>query len=414
MRRVAVIGGGPAGMMAAAAAAEKGHSVTLFEKNEKLGKKLYITGKGRCNLTNAADISDFFPEIVRNPKFLYSALYSYTNDEVASFFRDRCKVPLKTERGNRVFPESDHSSDIIRGMEKTLAAYGVRIILRERIKRIAAKSGSVKGVVRSDGKEEPYDAVILCTGGKSYPATGSDGTSFSMAEALGHTVTPMYPSLVPLVAKESFPEELAGLSLRNVRLTVFQGKKTIGSEFGELLFTHTGISGPIALSLSCIASPLLNDGSILRAELDLKDALQEEQLVKRIIREAEKTPNQELKSLMTRLLPKSLGSVLLHEAALDPETKLHSLTKEMRGKLIRYLKAFPLTLIDTAGFQEAIITCGGIRVSEIDPGTMESKLVKGLYFAGEMIDCDAHTGGYNLQIAWSTGHLAGSSIAPGL
>lgn len=410
MRRVAVIGGGPAGMMAAFAASESGNDVTLFEKNEKLGKKLFITGKGRCNLTNAADITDFFPEIVRNPKFLYSALYSYTNEDIISFFRDRCRVPLKTERGNRVFPESDHSSDIIRAMERTLEGAGVQIRLHERIEGVVVKEGAVSGIVRQEGKEEPFDAVILCSGGKSYPTTGSDGTSFGIAEDLGHTVTPLYPSLVPLITKENFGEELAGLSLKNVRLTIFKGKKELGSEFGELLFTHSGISGPIALTLSCIASPLLMDGAVLRAELDLKDALSEEVLTKRIIRETEKTPNQELKSLMTRLLPKSLGNVLMKAAGLAPETKLHSLTKEMRGTLIRYLKAFPLTLIDTAGFKEAIITCGGVKVSEIDPGTMESKLVRGLYFAGEMIDCDAHTGGYNLQIAWSTGHLAGSSI----
>lgn len=410
MRRVAVIGGGPAGMMAAFAASENGNDVTLFEKNEKLGKKLFITGKGRCNLTNAADITDFFPEIVRNPKFLYSALYSYTNEDTISFFRDRCRVPLKTERGNRVFPESDHSSDIIRAMERALEGAGVQIRLHERIEGVVVKEGAVSGIVRQEGKEEPFDAVILCSGGKSYPTTGSDGTSFGIAEDLGHTVTPLYPSLVPLITKENFGEELAGLSLKNVRLTIFKGKKELGSEFGELLFTHSGISGPIALTLSCIASPLLMDGAVLRAELDLKDALSEEVLTKRIIRETEKTPNQELKSLMTRLLPKSLGNVLMKAAGLAPETKLHSLTKEMRGTLIRYLKVFPLTLIDTAGFKEAIITCGGVKVSEIDPGTMESKLVRGLYFAGEMIDCDAHTGGYNLQIAWSTGHLAGSSI----
>ncbi len=410
MRKVAVIGGGPAGMMASFAAAENGNEVTLFEKNEKLGKKLFITGKGRCNLTNASDITDFFPEIVRNPKFLYSALYSCTNEDVITFFRDRCHVPLKTERGNRVFPESDHSSDIIRAMERALEDAGVRIRLHERIEGVAVKDGAVKGVALKNGKEEAFDAVILCTGGKSYPTTGSDGTSFGIAEELGHTITPLYPSLVPLITKENYGEELAGLSLKNVRLTVFKGEKELGSEFGELLFTHTGISGPIALTLSCIASPLLMDDVILRAEIDLKDALSEEVLAKRIIRETEKTPNRELKSLMIRLLPKSLGNVILKTANLTPETKLNSLTKEMRGILIRHLKAFPLTLIDTAGFKEAIVTCGGVKVSEIDPGTMESKLIRGLYFAGEMIDCDAHTGGYNLQIAWSTGYLAGSSI----
>lgn len=409
MRRVAVVGGGPAGMIAAVAAAENGNQVALFEKNEKLGKKLFITGKGRCNLTNAADISDFFPEVVRNPKFLYSAFYSFTNEDVISFFRDSCGIPLKIERGNRVFPESDHSSDIIRALEHRLRELSVRVFLKTKIAGILAEDGRVNGILHENGKKEPFDAVILAVGGKSYPTTGSDGEGLAMAEELGHTISPLYPSLVPLITKETFVKELAGLSLRNVSLTVYLGGKVIGSEFGEMLFTHKGISGPIVLSLSSVISPLLTGGKVLSASLDLKPALSEEKLSMRIIRETENTPNQELRSLIVRLLPKSLGDVLLREAGLPPNLKLHSITKEIRGKLIRYLKSFPLTLMDTAGFGEAIITAGGIRVSAIDPSTMESKRLQGLFFAGEMIDCDAHTGGYNLQIAWSTGHLAGSS-----
>lgn len=412
MSDVVVIGGGPAGMMAAFAAAKQGSKVTLLEKNEKLGKKLYITGKGRCNLTNGAEISDFFPQIRKNRKFLYSAFYGFTNRDLMDFFEGR-GIALKIERGNRVFPRSDHSSDIIRGMEGALRENGVEIRLNRRAVELLCEEGRIKGVRTDDGEVRKTDAVILAAGGKSYPATGSDGTGYALAERLGHTVSPLYPSLVPLILKETFPRELAGLSLKNVELLAYDGKKKLFSEFGELLFTHTGISGPIALTASTTLTEALSDGRILSLSLDLKPALSPEKLHERIVREVNASPNQELKTMMPRLLPKSLGEVLMREAKLPPEIRLNSLTKEMRGQLVRYLKAFPMTAIDTAGFREAIITRGGIRASEIHPGTMESKLVRGLYFAGEMIDCDAVTGGYNLQIAWSTGYLAGESAGKG-
>lgn len=414
MHSVAVVGGGPAGMMASFAAARLGSRVVLFEKNEKLGKKLYITGKGRCNLTNAADISDFFPEVVRNPKFLYSAFYSYTNEDLMAFFREERRLPLKTERGNRVFPVSDHSSDVIRAMEGALREEKVELRLMTRVTELLVEENRICGVRSDTYGEEPFDAVILATGGKSYPSTGSDGTGYALAEALGHHATPLYPSLVPFITKEPYLKELQGLSLRNVRLSVFFGKKEPISEFGELLFTHNGISGPIVLTMSTRVAADLMDGKILSAALDLKPALEEKQLHDRILREATASPNQELKNVMPRLLPKSLGSVLLYAAELDPGIRMNALTREMREKLVTFLKAFPMTLIDTAGFREAIITRGGIETKEIDPGTMESKRIHGLYFAGEMIDCDARTGGYNLQIAWSTGHLAGSSAGKGV
>ena len=397
-------------MMAAIAAAESGHEVTLFEKNEKLGKKLFLTGKGRCNLTNDADIADFFSEVERNPKFLYSSFYGFDNRAVIDFFSERCHVPLKTERGGRVFPVSDHSSDIIRALERELSKTLVTVRLRTAIAAIERDAERGFRLIPEKGSPFQADAIVLATGGMSYPTTGSDGTAFALAKSLGHTVTPLFPSLVPLVTTERFGERLAGLTLKNVTLSVYDGRKELSSEFGELLFTHTGLSGPIALTTSCKAAQKLGEGKTLRLSIDLKPALTEEKLTERILREIEATPNQELKSLMPRLLPKSLGEVLLEVAALSGHTRLHSLTKEMRQTLIRYLKAFPMTAVDTADFREAIITNGGIPVKEIDPATMESKLVPGLFFAGEMIDCDAHTGGFNLQIAWSTGRLAGESI----
>ena len=409
MRKVAVVGGGPAGMMAAIAAAEAGNDVFLFEKNEKLGKKLFLTGKGRCNLTNAMDIADFFGEVERNPKFLYSAFYGFDNRAVMEFFSGRGRVPLKTERGGRVFPVSDHSSDVIRALERELKRLGVTVQLQNTVKGIERERE--EGFRLSFAKGAPFhaDAVILATGGKSYPTTGSDGTAFALAEGLGHKVTPLYPALVPLITREQFPRRLAGLTLKNVNLSILDGEKTLYSEFGGVQFTHTGIGGLLARKASALLGQPLAEGRELMALIDMKPALTMEQLSDRILRECDETPNQVLKNLMPRLMPKNFGEIFLETAALQGQTRLHSLTKEMRQTLIHTLKAFPLTITDTAGYREAIITNGGIPVKEIDPATMESKIVKGLYFAGEMIDCDAHTGGFNLQIAWSTGRLAGES-----
>ena len=406
MRRVAVVGGGPSGMIAAVAAAENGNQVVLFEKNEKLGKKLFITGKGRCNVTNAANISDFFPEVVRNPKFLYSAFYSFTNEDVISFFRDSCGIPLKIERGNRVFPESDHSSDIIRALEHRLRELSVRVFLKTKIAGIRAEDGRVKGVLHEDGKKEPFDAVILAAGGKSYPTTGSDGEGFAMAEELGHTLSPLYPSLVPLITKETFVKELSGLSLRNVSLTVSMGGKVIGSEFGEMLFTHKGISGPIVLSLSSVISPLLTGGKVLSASIDLKPALSFEELDARVQKDFDKFRNREFVNSLGELLPRLMIPVVVHESGIKPDKKVNLITHDERKRLVEVLKGFKMEVAGFKGFSEAIISSGGINVKSIDSGTMEIKGCSGLRAAGEIIDVDALTGGFNLQIAWSTANLA--------
>ena len=415
MKEIVVVGGGPAGCMAAIEAAEtfagKGN-VTLLEQNEKLGKKLYLTGKGRCNLTNGADISEFYGKVNRNPKFLYSAFSGFTNEDVMRFFEGR-GVYLKTERGNRVFPESDKSSDIIRALEGALWDRRVDVRLRERVKDIGCFDGRVR-FVRTEKRKLEADAVILASGGLSYPTTGANGSGFTFAKALGHEILDPVPSLVPLITEETFVRELAGLTLKNVEIRLMEGKKERFRKFGELLFTHTGVSGPVILSAGSVLARDLAKGKRFSLVIDLKNALEEKQLSDRILRETKETPNVTVKTMMGRLLPKSLISYVLLQAEVSEERAVHDLTKEERLRLVHALKDFRLTVCGAAGFSEAIITCGGIRVKEIDPKTMESKKVRKLYFAGEMIDCDAETGGYNLQIAWSTGYLAGRSAAEGL
>ncbi len=408
MSRVGIIGGGAAGMMAAIAAAENGHEVYLFEKNEKLGKKLFITGKGRCNVTNASDPDTVFQNVVTNPKFLYSAFYLFSNTAVMEFL-EKNGVRLKTERGNRVFPASDKSSDVIRGLERALQRAGVRIFLNTEIKKpVPQKDGSFT-LFMANGSKISVDRLILTTGGRSYESTGSTGDGYRFAEAMGHTVVKTRQALVPLTVKENYAAELMGLSLKNVSVTMTQGNRKLYEGFGEMLFTHFGVSGPLILSGSSYSAKWLEKGEVLLS-IDLKPALTEEQLEQRILREFEQAPNKMILHVWGSLLPRKMVPVFLEYCGITGEKKVNSITREERRTLIRGLKAFRLTVTGTRGFQESIITQGGISVKEVNPATMESRLVPGLYFAGEVLDIDALTGGYNLQIAWSTGYLAGISI----
>lgn len=418
MSRVIVIGGGAAGMMAAAAAADKGRQVTLLERNEKLGKKVFITGKGRCNLTNASDIEEIFEHVVTNRKFLYSALYGFDNRACMDFFEEN-GLRLKVERGNRVFPASDHSSDVIRTLEKKLKGLSVEIRLHTRVESLVTeslltKSGCdkrrIKGVRDERGKYYDADAVILATGGISYPSTGSTGDGHRMAEETGHKVTELYPALVPLKAREGFCRELMGLSLKNVTATFKEGKKVLYSEFGEMLFTHFGVSGPIILSGASVINQRVAKNEI-QLFIDLKPALTEEQLQNRLTRDFEENRQKQFKNACGGLFPARLIPVMIALSGIDPDKKACEISKEEKRNFARCIKALPLTITGTGGYEEAIVTKGGVSVKEINPSTMESKLVSGLYFAGELIDVDAFTGGYNLQIAWSTGRLAGESAA---
>ena len=391
-------------MMAAISAAESGKSVELFEKNEKLGKKLFITGKGRCNITNAADLEDFFPAVTSNPKFLYSAFYSFTNEQVIALF-ERLGVRTKVERGGRVFPVSDHSSDVIQALREEMDRLGVNVHLRAEVKNLIIDERAAKGITLSDGRKVYGDAVIIATGGISYPSTGSTGDGYRFAGKCGHKVTELSPSLVPMEVKEWYAGELMGLSLRNIEM-ITDGKKKLYQEFGEMLFTHYGVTGPVILSASSIVGKRLKDKE-LTLHIDLKPALTEEQLDKRVLREFEANHNRQFKNAVDSLFPAKLRPVMVELSGIPEEKKVHEITKEERLRFVRLIKDFTMMLTGLRGYNEAIITKGGVSVKEIDPGTMESKLVKGLYFAGEVLDLDAVTGGYNLQIAWSTGYLAG-------
>ena len=405
MSKVLVIGGGAAGMMAAITAAANGGEVLLLEKNEKLGKKLFITGKGRCNITNAADTEDLFSAIVSNPKFLYSSFYSFTNSQVIDFF-EGLGVKTKIERGGRVFPASDHSSDVIRALEREMEQLGVEIYLQAEVKELILKEHVIKGVVLTSGKKLYADTVIVATGGISYPSTGSTGDGYRFAKACGHQVTEILPSLVPMEVKEWYAKELMGLSLRNIEICVTDGKKKLYQEFGEMLFTHYGVTGPVILSASSIVGKKLKEKE-LTLHIDLKPALSEEQLDKRVLREFETNHNRQFKNAVDSLFPSKLRPVIVELSGIPEEKKVHEITKEERLHFVRLIKDFSMTLTGLRGYKEAIITKGGVSVKEIDPSTMESKLVKGLYFAGEVLDVDGVTGGFNLQIAWSTGWAAG-------
>ena len=413
MSHVIVVGGGAAGMFAAIAAAKNGHQVTLYEKNEKLGKKIFITGKGRCNITNAADMEELFDAVVTNSKFLYSSFYGYTNQNVIDFFED-AGVPVKIERGNRVFPISDHSSDVIRALEREMKKVGVKVCLNTEVKSVEAEKGKFNKVVLKDTTTQTADACIVATGGLSYRSTGSTGDGFRFAENVGHKVTQCFPSLVPMETKEPWICELQGLSLRNVEAKILDGKKELYKDFGEMLFTHFGVSGPLIISASSYVGKKFMDKNgqkkELTLEIDLKPALTEEQLDQRVLRDFEENHNRQFKNAITKLFPTKLIPVMLELGGIDPEKKVNSIEKEERKQFVHLIKHFRMTLTGLRDYPEAIITKGGVNVKEIDPGTMESKLVKGLYFAGEVLDLDALTGGFNLQIAWSTGYLAGISI----
>ena len=408
MSKVLIVGGGAAGMMAGVHAARNGHEVHILEKNEKLGKKLYITGKGRCNVTNNCDTEELFPAVMQNPKFLYSAFYSWNSQDVMAFFEE-LGVPLKVERGGRVFPESDHSSDIIRGLERALKKAGAKIHLHTEVKEIKEENGTVTGVVLKDGNFLSGDSVIVATGGFSYQATGSTGDGYRFARELGHKVTEIEPSLVPLHTKEDYIPRLQGLSLKNVALTVKCGKKTIYQDFGEMMFTHFGVTGPMILSASAHVGRWLKKGEC-RGYLDLKPALTKEQLDARVLREFEAGKNKQFKNLIGVLFPSSLTPVMLELGGIPGDKKIHEISREERLGFEEIVKAFPFTITGMGEFKEAIITRGGVSVKEVQPGTMESKKVKNLYFIGEVLDLDAVTGGYNLQIAWSTAYLAAQAI----
>lgn len=409
MSRVFVIGGGAAGMLAAISAAENGHKVTLLEKNEKLGKKLFITGKGRCNLTNACDRDTFFSQVVSNPKFLYKAYGAFSNLDAMDYF-EKLGLSLKTERGNRVFPASDKSSDVIAALKRELERKSVEICYHSIVTGIIVKDGSFYGLKLKDSKELTGDAAIIATGGLSYPLTGSSGDGFRFARELGHTVTQTYPSLVPVHTKETFVKELMGLSLKNISILITAGSKPVYTDFGELLFTHFGVSGPVILSASSFITPYLNSKEPLKLSIDLKPALTREQLDARILRDFEEFKNRQYKNSLEHLLPNKLIDVIIRLSCIDPEKKVNSITREERFRLVDLLKNFTLTITGLGGYHEAVITKGGINIKEVNPSTMESKLVNNVYFAGEVLDLDALTGGFNLQIAWSTGYLAGKSV----
>lgn len=397
-----MIGGGAAGMMAAGTAAESGLRVVLAEPNMKLGKKLRITGKGRCNLTNECSVRDFLTNVPRNPKFLYSALTAFPPEATMAFFEGK-GLPLKTERGRRVFPVSDSANDVADTLAVWLRTAGVKII-HEHIGRLHLNDGVICGA-EGDNTFIDCRCVILCTGGLSYPGTGSDGSGYTLASALGHTIRETHGSLVPLVSPDWYCPELAGFSPRNVTLTVLEDGKAIHSEQGEMLFAHFGVTGPLVLSASAHMRHF--GSSAYTLSIDFKPALDDEMLDARILRDFEKYKNRDFSNALSDLAPRTLIPVLVRRTGIPGDTKVHSVTREQRRSLVRLLKDFTITITEPRPVAEAIITSGGIDVQEVDPRTMRSKLVSGLYFAGEILDVDAYTGGYNLQIAWSTGRSAG-------
>lgn len=429
--RVLVVGGGAAGMMAAVAAADSGAQVCLIEKNEKLGKKLFLTGKGRCNVTNAADVETLLSNVCTNRKFLYSAFYGFDNRALMDFL-EKAGCPLKIERGERVFPVSDRSSDVIAAFSRELKRRGVELRLNTEAESLllqgepaedgakepapadGAEKKRVRGVRLSDGSTVEADRVIVCTGGLSYPATGSTGDGYRFAEAAGHQVEECIPSLVPLTVREEWCAELMGLSLRNVEISLKRGKREIYRGFGELLFTHFGVSGPLALSASSCYGKRTgkweSGAEETRLFIDLKPAMDFDRLDRRIRRDFEKNSNRLFKNALGELFPAKLIPVMVRLSGIAPEKKVNEVTREERLRFAELIKSLPLTVEGTRGFTEAVVTQGGVSVKEIDPSTMESKRVKGLHFAGEVLDLDAMTGGFNLQIAWSTGYLAGKCV----
>lgn len=409
--KIVIIGGGPAGMMAAITAAKAGADVVLLEKNEKTGKKLFITGKGRCNVTNACDTENLFANVMEHSKFLYSAVYGYDNQAVMQFFED-AGCHLKTERGQRVFPESDHSSDILRALDREMQKAGVKVRLNSEVEEVLIdnEKKQILGVRLHNREKIMADRLIIATGGISYVLTGSTGDGYRFAREAGHSVTKLSPALVPFNIEEDWCKQLQGLSLRNVEATIEVEGRNIYSDFGEMLFTHYGVSGPLMLSGS---SYYVHKAGNRPAKLyiDLKPALTQEQLDKRILREFDANRNKQFKNAIATLFPAKMQNIMPMLAQIDPEKKVNEITKEERERFLHTIKHLELTITGVRDYNEAIITKGGVKLSEINPSTMESKIIKGLYFAGEVLDLDALTGGYNLQIAWSTGHLAGESAA---
>jgi hypothetical protein len=415
MSKCVIIGGGAAGMMAAVFAARNSHQVILLEKNEKLGKKLFITGKGRCNFTNAGDSDDLFNSIVTNQKFMYSALNQFSNYDVMGLF-DELGLAFKVERGNRVFPESDHSSDVIGALLRECKRLKVDIHLDTQVCEILTEDNAFKGVRIKDLKNNKSqtiygDSLIIATGGNSYQSTGSTGDGYRFAEKMGHKITPILPALVPFVAKEEWVKDLQGLSLKNVRVSITEPEsgKDIYSDFGEMLFTHFGVSGPTVLSASSYAAGIIKNKP-LKLTIDLKPALTFEQLDERILRDFDEVKNKSFKNSLDKLLPKKMIPVIIDLSGINPEKKVHEITRQERQDFVLLLKNMTITLTGLRGFNEAIITQGGVSVKEVNPTTMESKLVKNVHFAGEVLDVDAVTGGFNLQIAWSTAYAAATHI----
>lgn len=409
MKKVIVIGGGAAGMMAAISAAKCGAKVTLLEKNEKTGKKIYITGKGRCNVTNACDPDELMKKVVTNPRFLYSAFSVFSNLDVMNFFEEN-GVPLKIERGDRVFPVSDKSSDIISGLNRCLSKLKVEVLFHSNAEKLLVKDGRIFGVRLSSGKELLCDAVIVATGGLSYQSTGSTGDGYTFAKLCGHTVTPCFPSLSAFVLNEDYCKQLEGLSLKNVRLRVFQKGKELTNELGEMLFTANGISGPLVLTASAKVTDRLERGEVT-AVLDFKPALSKEELDTRLLKDFAEMKNKHFDNALDKLLPQKIIPTLLRLSGIPTEKQVNAITKEERARLVSLLKELTFHVKAVGDFSQAVITRGGVHVKEVNPSTMESKLVSGLYFAGEVLDVDAYTGGFNLQIAWSTGYLAGMCAA---
>lgn len=396
-------------MLAAYSAAKNGHQVTLLEKNEKLGKKVFITGKGRCNVTNACDIEELFKNVITNPKFLYASFYTFDNQAIVDLLHEYgCQT--KVERGERVFPVSDHSSDVIAALTRALKDVGVKICLYTKVKELLVEEARVVGVKLASDEVLKADAVVVCTGGLSYQTTGSTGDGYRFAKDFDIEVVEPKPALVPLVCKEEWCADLMGLSLRNVEVAIMDGKKKVFQEFGEMLFTHFGITGPLILSASSHYVKKYY-GKEMPITIDLKPALSIEQLDKRVLRDFEANINRQFKNAIGDLFPTKLIPVMIMLSGIDPEKKVNEISREERLAFVNLIKNLPLTITGTRSFTEAIITQGGIKVNEINPSTMESKKVSGLYFAGEVLDLDAVTGGFNLQIAWSTGYLAGMSVS---
>ncbi len=390
-------------MMASIFAARAGDDVTLFEQNEKLGKKLYITGKGRCNFTNAGTMEELFDSLMSNRKFMFSSLYGYNNYDVMDFFEE-LGLEYKIERGNRVFPVSDHSYDVINTLHDAMVQAKVKICLNTKVERLVTADGLIKGVY-ADGQFYEGDRVMVATGGISYPTTGSTGDGYRFAKETGHTVTELYPSLVPMNTKEDYIKELQGLSLKNVSLRLEKDGKILYEEFGEMMFTHFGVTGPLVLTASAVTGPVIKKQSI-KAYINLKPALSEEQLDARLVREFEEGHTKQFKNVIGHLYPSKLIPVMIQLSGIKPDKKVNEITREERKRLLEVTRSFPFTVTGLRDFKEAIITKGGVDVKNINPKTMESKLVKGLYFIGEVLDVDALTGGFNLQVAWSTAYAA--------